>query len=87
MAGIPETQKRRITMRATHRGIKEMDIILGRFVAAALDGLSASEAELFEAFMEIDDQSLYAIILGRIETAPIYQSLVHGIRAVNQIGE
>ena len=38
-----DIRRKRLLWRATHRGIKEMDLILGGFVTRNLGGFSASE--------------------------------------------
>ena len=56
----PETQIRlkRLLWRATHRGIKEMDLILGGFVTRNLDGFSEAEIADLERIMDIPDQDM-----------------------------
>ena len=58
----PETQTRRkrLLWRATHRGIKEMDLILGGFVARNLDSFSEPEIADLERIMDIPDQEMLA---------------------------
>jgi antitoxin CptB len=56
-------RKRRALFRATHRGTKEMDWLLGRFVAAQLDGCTAAELDGIETLNELGDPELNAWIL------------------------
>jgi len=51
--------------RAWRRGFREADLILGPFADAELAGLSAADADAFEALLEVPDPELYAWILGR----------------------
>ena len=60
---------RRTRFRAWHRGIKEMDLILGHFADAQLAGLSTAELETFEALLEIADTTLYDWVTGRAAPA------------------
>ena len=53
-----EFRRKRLLWRATHRGIKEMDLILGGFVAANLEGLSAGDIAELERIMDIPDQDM-----------------------------
>ena len=53
-----ETRIKRLQYRANHRGIKEMDIILGRFAAEELAGLSDEQVDDFERLMEEQDRDL-----------------------------
>ena len=51
-------RRKRLLWRATHRGIKEMDLILGGFVARNLDSFSDEEIAELERIMEIPDQDM-----------------------------
>jgi len=53
-----ELRRRRVAYRATHRGTKEMDLILGRFAQARLSGMSESELAVFERFAALPDPML-----------------------------
>jgi antitoxin CptB len=44
--------------RATHRGIKEMDLLLGGFVASNLDSFSETDIGELERIMDIPDQDM-----------------------------
>ncbi len=68
-------------MRAEHRGIKEMDMILGGYVRENLERFNDENMDLLEDFMEINDQRLYQIILGNEETPAPYGALVSEIRS------
>src|SRR4051794_15146948 len=64
MSGMTRTsadldpRRRRILFRAWHRGIREMDLILGRFADAAIDALSEPELDAFEQLIEVPDRDL-----------------------------
>jgi antitoxin CptB len=53
-----EIMRKRLLWRATHRGIKEMDLIAGGFAATRLSSMSEAELLEFEALMELPDQDL-----------------------------
>lgn len=72
--------RKRVLMRAQHRGIKEMDIILGNYVQDNLSDFSKSEIDELEAFMEINDQRLYQMILGNEPVENGFEDLVAKIR-------
>jgi len=59
-----ENRRKRIIWRACHRGIKEMDIVVGTFVQNRVG--QADEAELLELerILEIPDQDLLAWLTG-----------------------
>ncbi|MBZ8118704.1 succinate dehydrogenase assembly factor 2 [Roseovarius sp. LXJ103] len=84
-AGTGETREvrlRRLTMRSMRRGIKEMDIILSRFAAAQLDDMSAQELDIYDAFLEENDQDLYQWVTGQIEGPGAYDGLITRILSV-----
>lgn len=64
-----DLRRRKILFRAWHRGIKEMDLIMGRFADERLEQLTAAELDEFEDLMQVPDQQLYAWINGS-EDAP-----------------
>lgn len=53
-----EIRRKRLLWRATHRGIKEMDLILGGFVTRNLQSFSEAEVAELERIMEIPDQDM-----------------------------
>lgn len=62
---------KRLKMRAGHRGIKEMDLILGGWAARHLDAADAARLDLFEQVLEEDDHDLYQWVSGQRQ-APEY---------------
>jgi antitoxin CptB len=60
-----EVRRKRLTMRAWRRGTKEMDLILGPWAEAHLDGLAPDRLALFERLLEENDQDLMAWIFGQ----------------------
>ena len=56
---------RRIGFRSWHRGIREMDLILGHFSDNMLESLSFPELDQYAALLEAEDTSLYNWITGR----------------------
>jgi antitoxin CptB len=62
-------RRRRLLFRCRHRGIREMDLVLGRFADAHLAALSEAELDELERWLEIPDQQIFAWINGT-EPAP-----------------
>ena len=59
-------RRRRALWRATHRGYKEMDVLLGRFAEQMLDGMNAADIGLFERLIERPDPEIEtSLIEGR----------------------
>jgi antitoxin CptB len=53
-----EQRRKRLLWRATHRGIKEMDLLLGGFVRARIASMPAVDLDALEAIIEVPDQQL-----------------------------
>ena len=51
-------RRKRLLWRATHRGIKEMDLILGGYVTRHIDSIAAPLLDELEAIMDIPDQDM-----------------------------
>ena len=69
-----EQRRRRILFRATHRGTRETDILIGGFVAAGLDGFSTDELDQLEEVMELPDVDLADWLTGRQPIPPVSDS-------------
>jgi antitoxin CptB len=67
MAETREIRIKRLRMRAWHRGIKEMDLILGGWADAHLAALDDTTLDAFEAVLAEADHDLYAWVSGRVE--------------------
>ena len=57
-------RKRRILFRAKHRGMKEMDLLLGRLADEMLPGLDEAGVAAFERLLEVPDAVLMDWIAG-----------------------
>lgn len=53
-----EDRRRRLSFRAWHRGIKELDLIFGNFTEANLQDFGEAECEWFESLFEENDQDI-----------------------------
>ena len=58
MSDDHEIRRRRAAYRATHRGTKEMDVVLGRYAVARLPGMATDELAEFERFIALPDPLL-----------------------------
>lgn len=78
------TRIKRLRMRAWHRGIKEMDLILGGWADRHLDAADAATLDRFEAVMAEADQDLYAWVSGQSappeEIAPMLRRIADDFR-------
>jgi antitoxin CptB len=88
-AGLNE-RRRRLLFRAWRRGVREMDLIVGRFADARIDSFSDAELNEFERLIEIPNAELYAWIVGNDpvpaeqDTAVLRQLIAFHDRAQNR---
>lgn len=74
-----DDRRKRLLYRATHCGMKENDVLLGRFAEAHLTALSENQVDLFENLMNHTDNDLYNWVTGREPTPDIVTSEVLGM--------
>jgi len=76
-------RRRRLRFRAWHRGMKEMDLILGSFADRHLAQMSTDELDTFERLIDLPDGDLLSWIAGGAEPeAPGLSDLIERLRAV-----
>ena len=71
-----DPRRRKILFRAWHRGMREMDLIMGRFADAEIGGLSEAELDEFERLIEVLDRDLLSWVTGEAEVPENYDSEV-----------
>jgi antitoxin CptB len=59
-----DPRRRKILFRSWHRGMREMDLIMGRFADARIDKLTEADLDEFEALIEVPDRDLLMWITG-----------------------
>ena len=69
-----DPRRRKILFRAWHRGMRETDLIMGRFADAEIGGLSEAELDEFERLIEVLDRDLLSWITGEAEVPENYDS-------------
>lgn len=79
--GTLDDRRKRLRFHAWHRGTREMDLVLGRFVDAKVAELSDAEITMLEALMEAPDPELYLWIAGTADVpsnfdSPIFRKIV-----------
>jgi antitoxin CptB len=71
-----DPRRKRTLFRAWHRGMREMDLIMGRFADAEIGGMSEEDLAEFERLIEAQDRDLLSWITGEAETPANYESAV-----------
>ena len=70
MPAPTDKTRERLRFRSRHRGIKEMDILLGTFAARHLDSFTEPQLAEYEALLAEQDQDLYDWLLARATPPP-----------------
>lgn len=65
-----DPRRRKILFRAWHRGMREMDLIMGRFADDAIAGFDDAELDEFERLIEVLDRDLLSWVTGEA-TVPV----------------
>ena len=75
-----EIYLKKLLFKASHRGTKEMDIILGSFAEKNLETMNEENLKLFEEILEIPDLDLYKWVASEDVSIPEkYTALVKEI--------
>ena len=69
-----DLRRRKLLFHAWHRGMRETDLILGRFADAAIVQLTDSELTQFEHLMEVPDRELLAWVTGEAAVPAAYET-------------
>ena len=75
-----DPRRKRILFRAWHRGMREMDLVMGRFVEAHVDAMSDAELDQIEALIDELDADLLNWVTGAAEVpahvdTPVFRAM------------
>jgi antitoxin CptB len=59
-----DARRKRLHYRANHRGMRELDMLIGQFADARIAGFSEAEVAEFERLLEVQEPDLMAWITG-----------------------
>jgi antitoxin CptB len=71
-----DARRKVILWRATHRGTKEMDLMLGGFVRDTIQSLQPSDLADLEALIALPDPLLMAWVLGEEPISEEYRNAI-----------
>ena len=69
-----DARRRRILFRSWHRGIREMDLVLGRFADDNIATLGDDDLDTYEALMEVPDRDLLKWVTGEAPVPANYDT-------------
>ena len=67
-------RRKKLLWRAMHRGMKEMDLMLGRYGEQHLDQMDKQQLDEFEALLEVSDAYLIDWLTDKSETPDQYKT-------------
>jgi antitoxin CptB len=73
--GLDERRKK-ILFRAWRRGVRETDLIVGRFADAYIEKFDAPALDDFERLIEVPNSDLYAWVCGEGDIPPAHDTAV-----------
>lgn len=65
-----EDRRKRLRFRSWHRGMREMDLLMGSFADAHVGGFDSGLLDRYEALLELSDPDLYNWMSGREPVPP-----------------
>ncbi len=71
-----DARRRRLLFRAWRRGVRETDLLIGRFADAHIDTLDAAQLDDFERLIEASNAELYAWVVGAANVPADYDTTV-----------
>lgn len=80
-AGL-DARRKRLLFRSWHRGMREMDYVLGTFANEAIADMTDDELAEFEMLMQVPDPDMYKWLSGTAEVPPNWNNEV--VRRIRQ---
>ncbi|MDR3422253.1 MAG: succinate dehydrogenase assembly factor 2 [Xanthobacteraceae bacterium] len=71
-----DVRRRKLLFRAWRRGVREMDLIVGRFADAHIDTFDEAGLDDFERLIEAPNAALYAWVIGAEDVPDNYDTAV-----------
>jgi len=77
-SGGLDARRRRLLFRSWHRGMREMDLLFGRFVEARIEGFDDGQLAELEDLLEVPDTEMLAWITGQATVPAAYDTRLFG---------
>ena len=71
-----ETRLRRLVYQSSYTGMKETDLLLGRFAKLHLHGLTDDELGQYEALLDAGDDRIYSWVVAGEPAPPMHDNRV-----------
>ncbi len=76
---------KQVLYRSQHRGCKETDILLGKYIVEKINEFDDEKLDLYQTFINEDDFAIYDWILNKMNVPEEYVGLVVEIREFHDI--
>ncbi len=73
---LSDPRRRRALFRSWHRGMRETDLLMGRFADAEIANLSEADLADYEALLEAQDRDVLTWLTGEAEIPSSYDTPV-----------
>lgn len=82
-----DPRRRRLLFRSWHRGIREADLLMGRFADACIGDMSEAELDQYERLLEVPDHDLYVWVTDAVKIPSHYDTpVMRRLRAFHNRG-
>ena len=71
---------KQLLYRSNHRGCKETDILLGKFIEKKINEFSDQKLQLYKSLVQEDDLAIYNWVLDKEKSPEVYSSLIKEIQ-------
>lgn len=71
-----DARRKKLLFRSWHRGMREMDLLMGQFADSQIAGLSDAELDDYEALMEAPDPEIFKWLTGTVPVPGNYATPV-----------
>ncbi|HYE48148.1 MAG TPA: succinate dehydrogenase assembly factor 2 [Azospirillaceae bacterium] len=78
-------RRKRLIFRSWHRGIREMDLLMGTFADRHVPGFDQGQLDRYEAFLHMSDPDVYNWISGREPVPPEFDNDVFQLLKVHRV--
>lgn len=79
-----DARRRKLLFRSWHRGIREMDLILGGFAEHGIRALNDAELDQYERLLDIPDGDLLSWVTGETPAPETHAALLKKIVAAQR---
>ena len=76
---VEERIIKRLKIRSWRRGMKEMDIILGKFIDQEIQTMDNNEIATYENLLNNDDQTIFSWLLNKEKTPKEFNDIIKKI--------